>query len=97
MDKIAAGLERDVILTGAGGKRWHTNTINKILRNEKYIDDALLQKTYAGWNLPDWNAMQEPLTSQSFSMLSSRQSTRCLETTIWDDHISYKELSTSKL
>lgn len=25
---------------------WHTSTINKILRNEKYIGDALLQKTY---------------------------------------------------
>ena len=46
MDKIAAGLERDGILTGAGEKKWHTNTINKILRNEKYIGDALLQKTY---------------------------------------------------
>lgn len=46
MDKIAAGLERDGILTDAGGKRWHTSTINKILRNEKYIGDALLQKTY---------------------------------------------------
>ena len=46
MDKIAAGLERDGILTGAGGTRWHTSTINKILRNEKYIGDALLQKTY---------------------------------------------------
>lgn len=28
------------------GKKWHTSTINKILRNEKYIGDALLQKTY---------------------------------------------------
>ena len=46
MDKIAAGLERDGILIGARGKRWHTSTINKILRNEKYIGDALLQKTY---------------------------------------------------
>ena len=46
MDKIAAGLERDGILTEARGKRWHTSTINKILRNEKYIGDALLQKTY---------------------------------------------------
>jgi site-specific DNA recombinase len=46
MDKIAAGLEADGILTGAGKPRWHTSTINKILRNEKYIGDALLQKTY---------------------------------------------------
>jgi site-specific DNA recombinase len=27
-------------------KRWHTSTIRKILSNEKYIGDALLQKTY---------------------------------------------------
>jgi site-specific DNA recombinase len=46
MDKIAAGLEADGVLTGAGKQRWHTSTINKILRNEKYIGDALLQKTY---------------------------------------------------
>lgn len=46
MYKIAAGLEADGILTGAGKTKWHTSTINKILRNEKYIGDALLQKTY---------------------------------------------------
>lgn len=46
MDRIASGLEADGILTGAGGKRWHTSTIKKILTNEKYIGDALLQKTY---------------------------------------------------
>ena len=46
MYKIAAGLEADGILNGAGNKKWYTSTINKILRNEKYIGDALLQKTY---------------------------------------------------
>ena len=46
MDKIAAGLEKDGILTGAGGAKWHTSTIKKILTNEKYMGDALLQKTY---------------------------------------------------
>ncbi len=46
MDKIAKGLEADGILTGAKNSKWHTSTINKILRNEKYIGDALLQKTY---------------------------------------------------
>lgn len=46
MDKIAAGLETNGILIGAGKVKWHTSTINKILRNEKYIGDALLQKTY---------------------------------------------------
>ncbi len=46
MGKIAAGLMADGILTGAGKEKWHTSTINKILRNEKYMGDALLQKTY---------------------------------------------------
>jgi len=46
MLQIARGLDADGILTGAGNPRWHTSTINKILRNEKYIGDALLQKTY---------------------------------------------------
>ena len=44
--KIATGLEADGILTGAGKTKWHSSTVNKILRNEKYIGDALLQKTY---------------------------------------------------
>ena len=46
MDRIAKGLEADGTLTGAGKTKWWTSTINKILRNEKYIGDALLQKTY---------------------------------------------------
>ena len=46
MDKIAKRLEADGILTGAGKTKWWTSTINKILRNEKYIGDALLQKTF---------------------------------------------------
>lgn len=46
MLKIARGLEADGILNGAGREKWHTSNINQILRNEKYIGDALLQKTY---------------------------------------------------
>jgi site-specific recombinase, phage integrase family len=38
-------LETDGILTGAGNKKWYTSTVKKILANEKYIGDALLQKT----------------------------------------------------
>ena len=45
-NKIADGLMRDGILNGAGNARWHTSNITSILRNEKYIGDALLQKTY---------------------------------------------------
>lgn len=35
----------DGILTGAGKQKWIPSTVHKILSNEKYIGDALLQKT----------------------------------------------------
>ena len=44
MDRIAKGLEADGILTGAGKPKWWTSTINKILRNEKYIDETLVKR-----------------------------------------------------
>lgn len=43
---IGRGLEADGILTGVGKKKWRAETLQKILKNEKYIGDALLQKTY---------------------------------------------------
>ena len=43
--KIAQGLERDGILTSRGKAKWHDTSIRKILENEKYMGDALLQKT----------------------------------------------------
>lgn len=46
MLKIKRGLEADAILNGAGNEKWHTSNINQILRNEKFVGDALLQKTY---------------------------------------------------
>lgn len=44
--EIGRGLEADGILTAAKKPRWRPETIKKILQNEKYIGDALLQKTY---------------------------------------------------
>ena len=46
LKQIGEGLEADGILTAAGKAKWRSETIKKILRNEKYIGDALLQKTY---------------------------------------------------
>src|SRR5699024_1098369 len=46
LNKIAKGLEADGILTGAGRKKWYSSSLHKILINEKYMGDALLQKTY---------------------------------------------------
>lgn len=42
--QIGRGLEADGILTAAGKAKWRPETLRKILRNEKYIGDALLQK-----------------------------------------------------
>lgn len=46
LQQIGRGLEADGILTGAGKTKWRAETLQKILKNEKYIGDALLQKTY---------------------------------------------------
>ncbi|MDD2981379.1 MAG: recombinase family protein [Hespellia sp.] len=44
--QIGQGLQADCILTAAGKDKWRPETLKKILKNEKYIGDALLQKTY---------------------------------------------------
>jgi DNA invertase Pin-like site-specific DNA recombinase len=42
---ICEGLMADYIPTATGGKVWHESVIKKMLQNEKYAGDALLQKT----------------------------------------------------
>ena len=44
--RIKQGLEADGILNGAKHEKWHDTNIRQILTNERYIGDALLQKTY---------------------------------------------------
>lgn len=44
--KIAKYLEQQGIKTVTGKEHWHESVIIKMLRNEKYMGDALLQKTY---------------------------------------------------
>lgn len=44
--KICLDLMADGIKTAQGGAVWHDSVIQGMLRNEKYIGDALLQKTY---------------------------------------------------
>lgn len=46
MIQIKRGLEKDGILNGAHSPKWYATNIRQILTNEKYIGDALLQKTY---------------------------------------------------
>ena len=44
--QIIKDLEADSIPAAKGGERWSPATVRHMLRNEKYIGDALLQKTY---------------------------------------------------
>lgn len=44
--QIKRSMEADGIPNGAGHKKWYESNIQQILTNEKYIGDALLQKTF---------------------------------------------------
>ena len=44
--KICRDLEADGIRTVRGCEKWSDSTVQNMLRNEKYIGDALLQKTF---------------------------------------------------
>ncbi|MFD1402993.1 recombinase family protein [Robinsoniella peoriensis] len=46
ISKIARILEEQGIKTATGNLKWHSSTIHKMLKCEKYIGDAMLQKTY---------------------------------------------------
>lgn len=44
--QICRDLTADGIKTAQGGDSWHDSVVQNMLKNEKYIGDALLQKTY---------------------------------------------------
>ena len=44
--QIVTDLMADGIKTATGKEVWHDSVVQKMLRNEKYIGDAILQKTY---------------------------------------------------
>ena len=46
MKGIKNVLESKKLLTSMGNKIWNESFIRSILKNEKYVGDALLQKTY---------------------------------------------------
>ncbi len=45
--RICRDLTADGIPTARGGERWCDTTVRNILQNEKYIGDAILQKTFS--------------------------------------------------
>lgn len=44
--QITRQMEADGVLTATGRSEWYASVIEKMLSNEKYMGDALLQKTY---------------------------------------------------
>jgi len=44
--QIARSLEQEKIKTATGNDKWHDAVIYKMLQNEKYMGDVLLQKTH---------------------------------------------------
>lgn len=45
LGRIAAGLEKQVVLSPTGKLKWNREAIDKLLSNEKYTGRVLLQKT----------------------------------------------------
>lgn len=94
MDKIAKGLEKDGILTGAGKKKWWTSTINKIadeifrlreLRQKTTVDTAARDE-----QIKQINDLQDYIAQQTTHLTEFDESlVRCWikQITIWNDRI----------
>lgn len=46
LGKISEWLFENRILSPTGKERWSRETLNKMLRNEKYVGDVMLKKTF---------------------------------------------------
>lgn len=46
LGRIASGLEQQDVLSPTGRPKWNREAIDKLLSNEKYTGDVLLQKTF---------------------------------------------------
>ena len=69
---IGQGLTADGIRTAAGNDYWLASTLKKILTNEKYIGDALLQKTVTTDFLNKKRVVNKGIVPQySFPVISS--------------------------
>lgn len=47
LGKIAKALEQKEILSPTGKTKWNKETINKLISNEKYAGEVMLQKTHS--------------------------------------------------
>ncbi len=71
--EITRALETDKIKTVTGKDTWHPGVIEKMLSNEKYMGDALLQKTYTVDFLTKKRVKMRELYLNTISKITMRQ------------------------
>lgn len=73
LGKIAAGLEKQGILSPTGKPEWNREALNKLLSNEKYTGQVLLQKTISvgGSKIKNSGFMDRYLYSDSHEAIIS--------------------------
>ncbi len=74
LGKIAAGLERQGVLSPTGKSKWNREKISKLLSNEKYTGSVLLQKTmsFAGTQLQNDGELDQELLKDRHEAIISR-------------------------
>lgn len=75
LGKIAAGLEEQGIPSPTGKHRWNREALNKLLSNEKYTEQVLLQKTISvdGSKIKNDGFMDQYLYSDSHEAIISNK------------------------
>ena len=78
LGEIAVGLERLGIPSPTGKPIWSREAINKLLSNEKYTGDVLLQKTFVkdvltGKQFKNQGELEQYLIQQHHPMIMSRE------------------------
>lgn len=81
LGKIAAGLEDQGIPSPTGRHKWSREAINKLIANEKYAGQALLQKTVSvgGYKVKNNGFMDRYLYSDSHEAIISDETFRAAQ------------------
>lgn len=81
LGKIAAGLEKQGVLSPAGKPKWNREALNKLLSNEKYTGQVLLQKTISvgGSKIKNNGFMERYLYSDSHEAIIADEVFRAIQ------------------
>lgn len=75
LGKIAAGLEKQGVLSPTGKAKWNREAISKLLSNEKYTGSVLLQKTMSicGTQFKNEGELEQVLIARHHDLIISAQ------------------------